>query len=229
MPDWKTIVQDRVASMRLDPAAEAALIEELAQHLEDKYRELRACGASEEEAFWQAERELDDLTPIEQEFGKNQRMPKYDTVPAGDVSARSFFDGLWKDLRFTLRGVRRDRLFALSVVLTLGLGIGANTAVFTLINTLVLNPLPVPNSSGLTVLVRADVKSTSRSNVPLPLSYADLKDYQAGNKVFRTLAGYTSPRLLTLQTGNTSQRLFGEIVTANYFSALGLTPSKGRF
>jgi predicted permease len=56
-----------------------------------------------------------------------------------------------------------------------------------------------------------------------------LKDYQARNEVFKALAGYTSPRVLTLQTGKTSERLFGEMVTGNYFSTLGLTPSKGRF
>ncbi len=82
---------------------------------------------------------------------------------------------------------------------TLGLGIGANTTVFTLINTLILNPLPVPDSSGLVAVGAAKAESTSKSGLPLPISFADLKDYQARNEVFHSLAGYTSSRLVTWQ------------------------------
>ncbi len=120
-------------------------------------------------------------------------------------------------------------MFVLFVVLTLALGIGANTTVFTVINTLILNPLPVPDSSGLVALAVAKAKSTSKSSAPLPISYADLKDYQARNGVFRSLAGYTSPRGVTWQADSASQGMFSELVTGNYFSTLGLSPVRGRF
>ncbi|HEY1216484.1 MAG TPA: ABC transporter permease, partial [Bryobacteraceae bacterium] len=109
------------------------------------------------------------------------------------------------------------------------LGIGANTTVFTVINTLILNPLPVPDSSGLMGVGLAKVGTTSKSPPSLPISYSDLKDYQAKNAVFRSLAGYTSPRIVTWHTGAGSQRMFSELVTGNYFQTLGLTPVKGRF
>ncbi len=116
------------------------------------------------------------------------------------------------------------------MVLTLGFGIGANTTVFTVINTLILNPLPVPDSSALAAVGLTRVRSKGNSRVPLPLSYADLKDYQARNRVFRSLAGYTSSRPVTLQaTGGSSAGMFSELVTANYFSTLGLKPAAGRF
>ncbi len=73
------------------------------------------------------------------------------------------------------------------------------------------------------------MENASKSSAPLPLSYADLKDYQALNGVFRSLAGYTSPRGVTLQAGGSSQGMFTELVTGNYFSTLGLTPARGRF
>jgi predicted permease len=136
---------------------------------------------------------------------------------------------VWRDVRYTLRAMRKNPLFILFVVLTLGLGIGANTSIFTLINTLVLNPLPVKDASRLAAVAMTDAKSTSKSQNLLPFSYADLKDYQTRNQVFRELAGYTSPRVLTLETGNASERMFGELVTGNYFSVLGLKPAVGRF
>ena len=119
-------------------------------------------------------------------------------------------------------------MFVLFVVLTLALGIGANTTVFTVINTLILHPLPVPDSSEVAAVGMAKTEST-KSSAPLPMSHAELKDYQALNGVFRSLAGYTSPRGVTWQTGAASQAMFSELVTGNYFSTLGLRPAKGRF
>ena len=63
----------------------------------------------------------------------------------------------------------------------------------------------------------------------LPVSYPNLKDYQAKNEVFDALAGYTSPQIVTLQATGASERMFSELVTGNYFSTLGLRPAKGRF
>jgi hypothetical protein len=120
-------------------------------------------------------------------------------------------------------------MFVLFVVLTLALGIGANTTVFSVINTLILNPLPVPDSSGLAAIAIAEAKSTSKPTTPLPISYADLKDYQARNGVFRSLAGYTSPHAITWQTDSGSEGMFSELVTGNYFSTLGLSPVRGHF
>jgi len=120
-------------------------------------------------------------------------------------------------------------MFVVFVVLTLALGIGANTTVFTVINTLVLNPLPVPKSSELVAVATAETKSTSKSSMPLPISYANLKDYAVKNEVFERLAGYTSPGAVTFNAGGISQRMFSELVTGNYFSTLGIQPAKGRF
>ncbi len=242
-PDWKAIVRDRIALLRLNPGPESDLIEELAQHLEDRYRELRSGGAREEDAYRGAVAELDDLYPIEAQL-RSVRMPVRDPVPAGDPqpdklmeearstirlrSARSL-ETLWRDVRYTARTMRKSPLFVLFVVVTLALGIGANTTVFTLINTLILNPLPVKDPSRLTALAGAESKSIAKSKALLPIAYPDLKDFQAKNEVFSSLAGYTSPFTVTWQAGATSQRMFSELVTGNYFSTLGLEPALGRF
>jgi len=125
--------------------------------------------------------------------------------------------------------MRKSPMFVLFVVLTLALGIGANTTVFTLVNTLILNPLPATNPSELAAVATSEVNSTSKSSAPLPISYADMKDYQRRNGVFSSLAGYSSARPVVWQASAASQGIFSELVTGNYFSTLGLSPTKGRF
>ncbi|MGH9665539.1 MAG: ABC transporter permease, partial [Bryobacteraceae bacterium] len=229
MPDWKSLVRERIAALRLEPSAEESLVEEFAQHLEACYRERRSGGASDEEACRIALSELDDVYPMRAEFERSGRLSKNDPVRAGDVKSGNFLEDVWRDLRYALRTMRKSPLFVLFVVFTLGLGIGANTTVFTVIDTLILNPLPVRHPAELAAVVRAEAKTASQSGAPLPISYADLRDYQARNGVFSSLAGYTSPQGVTWQTGVASQGMFSELVTGNYFSTLGLSPVRGRF
>jgi predicted permease len=233
MPDWKSIVRDRVVSLRLEGAAESDLTDEVAQHLEDRYRELCSGGASEKDAYRETLSELDDIYALQANSERTPRLPKFDAVPSGDPPGDqrpgNLLEDLWRDLRYAVRTLRKAPLFVLFVVLTLGLGIGANTTVFTMINTLILNPLPVPDSSRLAAAGLIKARSTSKSSAPSPFSYADLKDYRTQNTVFRSLAGYTSTRPITWRDGAASQALYAELVTGNYFSTLGLKPVTGRF
>ncbi|HEY3938357.1 MAG TPA: ABC transporter permease [Bryobacteraceae bacterium] len=229
MPDWRNIVRERIASLRLEGASELDLAEEFAQHLEDRYDEYISGGASKEEAYRKAIAELDDLYPLREQLEQSRHLPKYDPVPAGDTARGHFLEDLGRDLRYAGRTMRKSPQFVVFVLLTLALGIGANTTVFTVINTLILNPLPIPNSSLLMAVGETKAKNAAKMGAPLPLSYADLKDYQAGNGVFRSMAGYTSPRTMTWQTNAASQGMFSELVTGNYFTTLGLSPARGRF
>jgi hypothetical protein len=111
-------------------------------------------------------------------------MPKNDPVRAGEASSGNFWEGLWKDFRYALPSMRKNPVFVLFVVLTLALGIGANTTVFTLINTVVLNPLPVRNPDQLAALTAGDSRNTANTGSIFPVSYADLQDYQSRNEVF---------------------------------------------
>ncbi|HZU25586.1 MAG TPA: ABC transporter permease [Bryobacteraceae bacterium] len=203
------------------------MVEELAQHLEDRCRELMAAGAPEAEAFERTRAELDD-TGLFANRNRTRAMPMFDPVPCGDAARTSLATDFWRDLRYSVRAIRRTPAFVLFVVITLGLGIGANTTVFTIVDTLLLNVLPVPDSARLTAIGAARAHSQSRSTL-LPLSYLDIRDLQSMNGVFLSLAGYTKPRGVTLQNGENSQGMFCELVTTNYFSTLGLRPFRGRF
>src|SRR5215831_592610 len=229
MPEWGDIVRDRIASLRLDGAAESDLLDEIEQHLEDRYRELRSGGVGEEEAYRKTIAELDDLYPLRAGVGRSRRMTKPGAVPDIGTTRGNLMEDLWRDLRYAVRTMQKSPVFVLFAVLTLALGIGANTTVFTVINTLILNPLPVRNSGELAAVTRVDAKTMSTSGAPAPMSYADLKDYQERNGVFYSLAGYTSPRGVTWQASADSQGMFSELVTGNYFSTLGLSPARGRF
>jgi putative ABC transport system permease protein len=223
MPDFRNIVRRRLAGLNLDPRAESTLAEELAQHLEDRYRELRSGGAGGEEALREAAGELADLEPI------RRHLPRHDAPPVAGAASGHLFGDLARDLRFTVRGMRKNPFFVLFVVLTMALGIGANTTVFTVIHTLILNPLPVPDSTELAAVAATEVASTAKSQALTPVSLANLKDYQARNQVFGALAGYTSPRIAAAEENGTSERMFLELVTGNYFATLGIAPAAGRF
>jgi predicted permease len=229
MLDWKGAIRKRLAPLRLTAEAESDLVEELVQHLDDRYAELLSGGAGNDEAYRETISELDDIDPLIDVVRKTDRMPNNEAVPLGDVRQGNFFDDLWRDLRHTVRSMHKSPVFVLFVVVTLGLGIGANTTVFTLINTLILNPLPVRDPGELGAVSAVDAAHKSASAFPLPISYLDLKDYQARGRVFRSLAGYTGAQLVTFQENGISERMFTELVTGTYFDVLGLTPAKGRF
>ena len=229
MHDWRKIVLDRIARLGLEAGAESDIAEELAQHLEDRYREYQSGGANDEQAYRRALSELDDVYPLRRRSKRTHREPKYETVPAGDAKSANFLEEIWRDLRYAIRILRKSPVFVLFVVLTLALGIGANTTVFTVINTLILNPLPVKDPAGLVALGAAKAQRTSNASPLLPISYPDLKDFQARNGVFHSLAGYTSPRPITWREHGGSKSIFTELVTSNYFSTLGLKPVRGRF
>ncbi|MGA2737931.1 MAG: ABC transporter permease [Bryobacteraceae bacterium] len=139
--------------------------------------------------------------------------------------------GLLRDLRYGWRGMRKAPIFTAFAVLTLGLGIGANTTVFTIVNTLLLHPLPAADPSRLAALYDTGAK-TAKPAARLPLAYANFADYAEHQASFSALAAFTPPLVMTVMTPRTDarpDRVFGEFVTQRYFETLGITPAIGRF
>ncbi len=130
---------------------------------------------------------------------------------------------LLQDLRYSLRMLAKNPGFAAVAVLTLALGIGANSAIFSLINALLLRPLPVEKPQELVALYTSDYSG------PLygASSYPDYVDFRDRNDVFSGLVAY-SVTPFSLSTGGESERVFGEVVSGNYFSVLGVHPALGR-
>jgi len=139
-----------------------------------------------------------------------------------DLSERrgsAALETLLQDLRYALRMLRRNPGFTAVAVLSLALGIGANALVFSVVNALLLRPLPVEHAEQLTFLENQNFNSQSFPN------YQDLRDR---NKTFSGLVGY---RLAPMELESTGEptRIWGLLATGNYFDVLGVHPAMGRF
>jgi hypothetical protein len=126
------------------------------------------------------------------------------------------------DLRLALRRLRQNPGFSAVAVLTLALGIGANTAIFSIVNAALLRPLPVAHATELISLN----ETTGGSTVPT-FSYPNFRDLRDRNTMLSGLAAYNfQPASLGLP--GKSQRLWGYLVTGNYFQVLGVNAVRGR-
>ncbi len=127
-----------------------------------------------------------------------------------------------QDVRYAVRGLRKSPGFAIVCILTLALGIGANTAIFTVINAVLIRPIPgVANPNELVTFERLQ-----KNNPDFAFGYPDYLAYRDQNQSFTGLAARCRTSL-TLSHG-TTERIVGELVSGDYFSVLGLNPALGR-
>jgi predicted permease len=128
-----------------------------------------------------------------------------------------------QDLKYGLRMLVKSPGFSLVAVLSLALGIGANTAIFSLVNALLLRPLPVADPQGLVLVSTTDQRNPGN----LPLSHLNFKDLRAGNAVFTDMASISFNQM-NYAHADVSEPIQVQIVTANFFSLLGAEPAIGR-
>jgi putative ABC transport system permease protein len=133
-------------------------------------------------------------------------------------------DTLWRDFRFALRGLTRSPGFAAIAVLTLALGIGANTAIFSVVNAVLLRPLSYAQPDQL-VSIRA--RQTGRARNDVPMSQPEYHDLLRGVPAFRDISAIW-PININLTGEGEPQRIQAAVVTTNYFSLLGTAPVLGR-
>ncbi|HTU34446.1 MAG TPA: ABC transporter permease [Candidatus Acidoferrum sp.] len=139
--------------------------------------------------------------------------------------AAAWLDSFVQDVRFAFRMLRKSPGFATIAVLTLALGIGANTAIFSLVNCLVLRPLPIADPSQVAFLTL----QWKGSGVGTSFSYPNFREIQQQtSNVFSGLSAVETLQLDGLSRGATSQTLFASYVTGNFFALLGVKPALGR-
>ncbi|HEY6806527.1 MAG TPA: ABC transporter permease [Pyrinomonadaceae bacterium] len=203
MPNWKSAIAQRLPNLNLD----SDVIEELSQHLDDRYQELLSENHSHADAECIALAELDHNDLLAKQF------------PAPRTS---LLTDLARDLRFGFRTLRKQRLFTVIAVLTLSLGIGATTAVFSVVNGVLLRPLPFPEPDRLVW-----VWDTQPQLPTAPASLPDFIDWHDQNRSFESLAAFQSGNMF-LDTGEGSRDTPVGLVTPDFFSVFHTQPILGR-
>jgi predicted permease len=191
-------------SERADGEISAELESHVAMHVEDGVR----AGLSEEEARRRALIQLGGLEQTKIAYRERRGLP--------------WFETFWQDVRFGLRMLVKSPGFTIVAVLTLALGIGANTALFSVVNGVLLNPLPYPHADEL-VTVHASKQNFSEGSI----SYPNFRDWQRDNKTLAALAvsrmtGYSMTGL------GDAEEIRAELVSSDFFPLLGMKPVIGR-
>lgn len=209
MPQWWTRFRTRITGRSTENDDFAEEIQaHLEMQMEDRLERGLARGLTPEQARSDAMREFGNRTRIAELARESWTFPG--------------LDSLTKDVRYALRNIRRSPSFSTIVVLTLALGIGLNTAIFSVVHTVLLKPLPYPQSERLVRFGEATAQVKGMS-----VSWVNFQNWRSSNRTFEEMAGYKSIRL-TLTGHGEPITTRGLTVTSSYFGLLGMRPLLGR-
>jgi len=213
----------------LRPDVRADVDDELRFHLAAKVDELVAQGVRPDVARREAERQFGELSAVQavgERLGHDRERSK---------QRKDYWGGLLQDLRYAIRTLGRDRAFTIITVVILALGIAANTAVFSVVNTVLLRPLPFPDSAQLT---RFESGRELNSNVREAAGLSGLtytvgmyEEFQRHNQSFQQVTSYNpfyGNGEFTLTGHGEPQAVLGLMIAENFFQTLGVQPTLGR-
>jgi putative ABC transport system permease protein len=190
-------------------AMETEMDEELRSHFENQVEKLVASGLPREEATRRARLEFGGYEQVKED--------------CRDARGVRFVETLFQDLRYALRMLRNSPGFTAVAILTLALGVGANTAIFSVVDSVLLRPLPYQNPAGLVMVWENDSQHPNPHNTVSP---PDFLDWQSRNSVFAEMSALFDQRAIL--TGNgVPQEVVVQDVSANFFSVLGVQPILG--
>ncbi len=225
MPDWKNYIRTRLSPLALSAERELEIVEELALHLEAVYETALERGATEAEAMQQAQAQIKDGQLLECELSRAERFRDCLTSPPTKPKGGMLMETLWQDLRYGVRMLLRQPALAVIAILTLALGIGANTAIFGVVDAVLLKPLPAHGRPDQLTLIWSSFEQMAIARAPSSgtqwneirersRTLADLGAIWVGNG---TLLGEAEPEQIKLGS-----------VTANFFDVLEVQPLLGR-
>jgi len=198
---------------------ESDLDEELRLHLDLRTRELERSGMGQDEARAAAARLFGNITL------ETERMRRTDIA--------AWMETFFNDLRFGVRQLRRNRVFSFIAILSLALGIGANTAIFSVMNAILLRALPVRDPQELVILTNPDsagswtgIGDAERDQISYP-EFVELRERLTTLSGLCAAQSYSSDWSVRIAGGD-QEPVHGRLVSENYFSVLGVTSSIGR-
>ena len=207
---WTPQFKYRLRTLFRRSVVERDMAAEMRAHLEMQEQVNRAAGMSPDEARFAAQRQFGHLDGIKE------------TVR--DQCGWVWLEQLWKDFRFAARSLRKSPGFTAVALLTLALGIGVNTAVFSIINNLFFQPLPVRDPGSLVVVAaRTPVSSLLRG-----YEYPNYLDLRAQVDAFSDLMAYSTAPIDLAASGVEPDRTYAAVVTGNFFSFFGVPAARGR-
>jgi len=226
MVEFQQMVRERLKELDLSPVREAEIVDEMAQHLRDRYESHMSNGATAEEAEHRVRAELEERDLA----GELRKVEKKWTEPValGSEGRSGFWSTLWQDVRYGARVMRLNPVFTAVCVLSLALGVGANTAIFQLIDAVRMRTLPVNDPQELAV-IRPDTNARAgRVHGYLPLvTNAMWEQIRARQQGFTGVFafGYES---LNLATGGQERDADAMWVSGEFFDVLGIQAILGR-
>jgi putative ABC transport system permease protein len=222
MPDWSQEVRMRLSSLRLSPAREAEIVDELSQHLDDRYRELIAGGATPEEATRLALADFQSGNVLAKHMALLRQANSPPPITPGAPSGHLLTD-LWQDLRYAVRLSLKQPAFAATAALTLALGIGATTAIFSVVYGVLLKPLPFHEPETLVSLQQHAPHGAGTNHGP-----ATYLTYRENQRAFEAIGAW-DPAEVSITGGGDPERVQALRVSASTLPLLRVQPVAGRF
>ena len=252
MPDWKRFVSEHLSPLSLGAERESEIADEMAQHLEAVYEEALADGATEEQAFRRASAHIKDWPLLECELIRAKRPITYPLIK-GRLTAEASIESrlglaggtmqsLIQDARYGIRVLSKSKIFTIVAVLSLALGIGANTAMFSLIDAVLLKMLPVKNPNELVLFnwvsgpngmarsidgtISTDRASGMRTSTSF--SFLTFERFRDHNETLFSLYAFAPVEQLNVNVDGVAEVAGGQLVTGDYYDTLGVQAILGR-
>jgi predicted permease len=227
MPDWSGEIRRRLWAVRLPPDREAGIVDEVAQHLEDRYQTLMASGQPAAEAERHAWRELEGDHVLGRLLSASEP-PHRPSLAGLEVAPRGrLLRGLWHDVRYAVRNLRKRPMLSATIIVTLAISLGPTAAVIGMADALFFRPLPVV--AGQDRLLHYAFGTPMRDGlIPHAISYANLAEIRNGATTVAGIAGQTSISGGLALEGVAPRLALGTAITANYFDVLGVRMIAGR-
>ncbi len=217
--NWRGRLRERLAAEGIIPSAHAEAIDEIAEHLNDLHRTAIAEGKSSEQADAVVESELARMGPLAVAVAERAKRRGRSHPQTEDWRT-----GFAADFRHAARAMRLDRGFSTVVVLTLAIGIGACTAVFSIINALLWGSLPYPNPEELALVWESDKDNRAQTFI---VAHPNYEDWKREAKSFSSM-GIWEYRTFNVASDAEPEQVQGIRASASLFTVLGVPPAMGR-
>lgn len=225
---WRGEIRRRLEPLHLPPIREAEIVEEVAQHLDDRYRELREAGHAHEAAAAMAWRELEEADALGREIARLEARAPLDLPSPGAPARGRWLSAFWQDLRYAARTLSRAPGFTFTVLFAVALSIGPTTAILSIGDWLLWRPHPGVTDSNRLAEVWVGRWTGANRMSPTWLTYEDLSEISRRSTTFVGIAGGQELSASLSVYGLLPRTAGTAHVTANFFEVLGVRMRAGR-